>query len=145
MHVAEILTKNKIRWAVIGSTNRALHGMDVVPNDLDIIVHFDDLKKIPLLFKKDNTSAVTALKTTTGMPAWDVKMVFGGVDIQFVGEEDEGLYVQHLIKGKVTLETLGQMKIPCLALEAEIEAYERTNRSEKAGKIREFLEKTHYH
>ena len=27
-----------IDWAVMGSSNMALHGMDVTPNDLDIVV-----------------------------------------------------------------------------------------------------------
>jgi hypothetical protein len=39
--LAERFQKHRIRWAVIGSANQALQGIDVMPKDLDIVVQID--------------------------------------------------------------------------------------------------------
>ncbi len=141
MFISEVLSNAKIKWAVIGSTNQALQGMEITPNDLDLIVSFDYLKKIPELFKSFSPSPFQKLETTTGMPAWDVKMTLKKVEVQFLGERKEGLYVKPLLSKKVTHVTVNGLSIPCLALDSEANAYAKTNREKKAKAILDFLAK----
>lgn len=50
--VSERLEKQKIPYAVTGSSNCAIQGMPVIPKDLDIIVCLKDLERIKEVFKE---------------------------------------------------------------------------------------------
>jgi len=137
--VKERMEESGIRWAVIGSTNMALQGMDVVPRDLDIVVRLDDLKKIPEIFSDMVAQGVKDLPSMTGEPAWEVNGEIDGVEIQILGEKDTGQYVSKLINNRVKIVKTSETEIPCFALEAEADAYAETGREKKANLIREFL------
>ncbi len=136
-------------WAFIGSTNCALQGMEISPRDLDLVVRLDDLKLIPQIFKDYSPSEVEELRPDTGDLAWNAKLdrhpafnVHGyveGVDMQILGEEDDGDYVSKLIANQVIYVPFNGLKLPCFTLEAEAEVYGETYRSEKAERIRQFL------
>ena len=135
------LDKNKIRWALIGSTNMAFQGMDVKQRDLDIIVHFNDLKKMKKIFSEYGISEIRELKALMTHPAWEVKFILNGIEVQILGENDEGDYVMKLIANRVVYLDLNGIRIPCFTLEAEEQKYRETNREKKANMIREFLRK----
>jgi hypothetical protein len=137
--VAERLKRNNIVWAIVGSTNLVLQGIPKEPHDLDIVVSLEDLKRIRDLFEEYAPSEITPLKTVTDEPAWDVKMKINAVDVQVLGERKEGTYVKPLLNNKVLWVQMNEIKVPCLALTAEANAYEKTNRQQKAKEIRDFL------
>nr|MBA4404683.1 hypothetical protein [Nanoarchaeum sp.] len=147
--LSEVLDKNRITYAFIGSTNLALQGMDVIPRDLDLVVRLDDLRNIPSLFSVYNPSKVEELRPDPNDPAWASKLLehpaynvhfnIENVQVQILGEKDDGHYVSKLIYPKLTYVNLNSTNVPCFTLEAEAQAYEDTHRSNKAERVREFL------
>ena len=135
------MNKNKIKWALIGSTNMQLQGMEVSPHDLDIVVQLKDLEKMREIFSDYNVSAVKELKPLTDEPGWEVKAEIGNVEVQILGERDMGEYVSKLLANKLTKIRIEDIEIPCFTLEAEAQTYAETNREHKAHLIQEFLER----
>jgi len=134
--ILDIAEKLKsIRWTLIGSTSRQLQGMDVSPNDIDISVHVDDLEKIREIFKEYNPPEVKELKTTTKERAWHVKFFLNDFEIEFLGEESNGLFLKKILDGRTSVVE----GVPCMNLDAAAECLEATNREEKAKKIRKWL------
>jgi hypothetical protein len=88
--IHEKLEKNNIKWALIGSTNMAIQGIDVKPRDLDIIVQLKDLSKMQEIFSGYKASAMRKLKPMTEEPGWEVRAQIRSVFIQFLGERDTG-------------------------------------------------------
>jgi len=141
MIVQRKITGKEIPWAVVASANLAMQGINIKPSDLDLTVPFENLSTIAGIFKEYIISNIESLSTTTGEPAWDVKLKINDVEVQFVGERPNGLYVSSLLAERVTFVEVDGMRIPCLNLDAEIEAYTATTREDKAKLIREFLGK----
>ena len=137
--ITERLKKNRIKWAVIGSTNLALQGMRITPRDLDVVVTLSDLKNIPKIFSEYPASRIKKLKSITEEPAWEVKIEIGDVKVQILGEKESGEYVNKLLKSRITYLEVDGIKVPCFTLETEADAYSETNREEKAKLIKKFL------
>ncbi len=135
------LEDNKIKWALVGSTNMQLQGMDVQPHDLDVVVQLKDLEKTREIFSDYNASAVKELKPLTDEPAWEVRMKIDDVEVQIFSQSDTGEYVSKLLTDKLTKIKLENVEIPCFTLEAEAQTYAETNREHKAHLIQEFLER----
>lgn len=134
-----ILIKDKIKWAIIGSTNLMMQGMDVEPKDLDIVVRLKDLHKIPQLFSEYDPSPIKELKVEFGSPGFEVKFEMSGVNVQFLGEEDDGEYVSRLNNGKIIDVAIDNIKVPCLTLLAQREAYIEDHKIKKVKIIDEYL------
>lgn len=137
--IARRLHAARINWAVIGSTSLVLLGMDAQPNDIDIIMLRKDLNRIPALFSDVFCTGVIELKTTTKEKAWHVKLSLAGAPIEFVGEDETGLYARHLLLDEIAFSHVDAVRIPCLTLEANAQAYDATNRTLKAERIRDFI------
>jgi len=135
------MNENKIKWALIGSTNMQLQGMNVNPHDLDIVVQLKDLEKIREIFSDYNASAIKELKPLTNEPGWEVKLNIENVEVHILGERDTGEYVSKLLSDRLTKIKIDDIKIPCFTLEAEAQTYAETNREHKAHLIQEFLER----
>jgi len=94
-------------WAFIGSTNCALQGMEVSPRDLDLVMRLDDLKQIPQIFKDYSPSNIEKLLPDSKDLAWATKLAnhpafnvhayVERVEMQILGEKDDGDYVSKLI------------------------------------------------
>lgn len=139
--IHKLLNKNKIKWALIGSTNMQLQGMNVSPHDLDIVVKLKDLEKMREIFSEYNASAVRELKPLTDEPGWEVKLEIESVEVQILGERDNSEYVSKLLANRLTKIKIDDIEIPCFTLEAEAQTYAETNREHKAQLIQEFLER----
>ena len=139
LEVNRNLKNNKIKYALIGSANMLLQGMDVNPQDLDIIIQAKDLKKIQKIFSNDKLLPIEKLKNFTNTPAWEIKITLSKIDIQILGEKDNGTYVSKLLGNKLIEISLNGIKIPCLTLMAEAQAYAETNRKQKSDLIKNFL------
>ena len=139
LEVNRNLKNNKIKYALIGSANMLLQGMDVNPQDLDIIIQAKDLKKIQKIFSNDKLLPIEKLKNFTNNSAWEIKITLSKIDIQILGEKDNGTYVSKLLGNKLIEISLNGIKIPCLTLMAEAQAYAETNRKQKSDLIKNFL------
>ena len=132
-----------IKWALIGSTNMALQGINIHPRDLDSVVRLDDLKKMKNIFPEYKLSKIKELKSFRNEPAWDIKMRIGDIEGQILGEKDTGEYVSKLLANKIKNIMLDDIEIPCFTLKAEAQTYLETNRKHKADIINRFLEQSH--
>ena len=139
--IQKLMNENKIKWALVGSTNMQLQGMNVNPHDLDIVVQLKDLDKIREIFSEYSASTVKELKPFTDEPSWEVKVEIGTVEVQFFGQRNTGEYVSKLLADILTKIKIDDIEIPCFTLEAEAQTYTETNREHKAHLIQEFLER----
>ncbi len=145
--ISSKLDYNLYPWALIGSTNLALQGMNTTPKDLDLIMELDNLVVANEVFRKYGP-AITELLPNTDDEAWNAKLrrhpasnvcfSIKEIEIQILGERSDGDYVSKLIAHRLIYTNLGGFKIPCFTLEAEAEVYD-IFRPEKAQKIRDFL------
>jgi len=143
------MSSKDLHYAFIGSTNCALQGMEVSPRDLDLVVRLDDLRQIPQLFKDYSPSTIEELLPDPKDTAWTAKLAnhpafnvhanVQGVEMQVLGEKDNGDYVSKLIANRIVYVPFNGLKLPCFTLKAEAEAYEETYRPKKAERIRQFL------
>lgn len=129
-----------IKWALVGSTNMQIQGMQIEPRDLDIVIQHKDLEKVSRIFSDYSASKVIKLKTLSGKPAWEVRATINDVKVQFFGGDEKDIYVSELLSGKIIMIELDGTKIPCFTLEAESQTYKETNREHKTNLIQKFLD-----
>lgn len=98
--ILDRLKEKNIGWMLAGSSNMAFQGINIVPRDLDVIVRFRDLKKIGEIFSDCEVSEIRELKPLIDKPAWELIMTIEGVEVQVLGEMDDGEYVRFLLSGK---------------------------------------------
>jgi len=137
--VHQLLKDNNIKWALIGSTNLALQGMNINPNDLDIIVKMDDLKLITKIFSEYNSSEAREIKSMTSEPIWEIKAKIDNIEVHIISEKETGEYLRKFLLNNMIEIKLDNINIPCFTLEAEAKAYSETNRENKSQIIKEFL------
>lgn len=139
--ISKLMLSNKINWSLIGSANMFFQGIDVNPNDLDVVVHLNDLKSARNIFKDYNPSEIKELKPLVKTPAWEFKFNLFEITIQFLGENDGGDYVKNLLSpDKIKNLQIENLKIPCFKLETEMQVYSDTKRFNKSNLIKSFLE-----
>ncbi len=132
------LEKAKIKWALVGSTNLALQGIDIIPHDLDILVRLDDLGKMPGIFSEYSPSQVTELKPIVS-ETWEVRANINGVTVQIFAENDSGVYVSKFLGFELVRLRIKSHEVPCFALAIESQAYVQTGRQSKADMINDFI------
>lgn len=132
---------NNINWAIIGSANLKLQGMDKKPNDLDLVINLKDLKRTKEIFLEYRTSKIHQLEGNSKITAWKFDMKIKDFDVEILAEEEKGSYAESIKKSRIINIKFEEIIVPCFTLEAEAEAYEATNRKEKGKIIREFMKK----
>ncbi len=133
------MEKNSLKWALVGSTNLSLQGMEVIPRDLDILVKWSDLETIKSIFSNYNPSEIKKLKPLVkGQQAWEIKMIIHNIKVNFFSEKS-GEYVKRLLANKIIRIKLNNIEVPCFTLEDEAQTYAKTNRQHKADIINNFL------
>lgn len=137
--ISERMQINSIRWAVIGSTNLALQGIEILPNDIDIVILVENLPKIKNIFAEYEVSDVEELRSTTEKPWWRVKFVIDNIHVEILSEEISEVYARGLFSGKIIEILLDSRRIPCLALDLEAQAYKEMGRNTKVELIEKFL------
>lgn len=134
------LDDNRIKWALVGSANMKLQGMEIEPHDLDIVTRCENLQKVSSIFSDYSASAVKGLESLTDKPAWEVKAKIDGAEVQFIAGDERDVYVSKLLANQITYVKLDGFDIPCFTLEAESQAYMETNREHKARLIQQYLD-----
>ncbi|WP_206425329.1 nucleotidyltransferase domain-containing protein [Staphylospora marina] len=138
------LEHTSIVWAVTGSTGMALQGMPVIPSDLDLQTDRDGAYALASLFSDRIVRPVTFSSTER------ICSHFGAFEILGVQVEIMGDVSKRMPDGKwedpVDVKQVRRwvnwrgMRLPVMDLAHEAEAYRRLGRTEKAERIRKWLE-----
>jgi len=151
--VLEIIAKNlegkDINWAIVGSTSLALQGVDITPNDIDILTDKEDSFKIQECLKEYVVEPV-AYKESERFISYFGKFKIEGLDVEVMGDlknkiPDSDLWTEtSRLSAKKTIDYKG-LKINVINLEQEYEAYVKMDRKEKAKLIKKALQKSSAH
>ena len=141
--IANVLGRENVRWALVGSLNLALQGVDVEPEDIDIVTDREGILKIGELLR-DFVVEKIRYKEGKKMAAYFGKLNVNGVLIDIIGDprmrEDES----HKWKEKglcdLVILDLG-VRVPAMSLRSELDAYKILGKTEKVRKIESFLRK----
>jgi NTP pyrophosphatase (non-canonical NTP hydrolase) len=133
--ISERLNQSEIEWSFIGSMSRYLQGMKKIPNDIDILVSYEDLNKASSLFEDFGDHKFTPMQDHT-------KLVFAinGIQIEICGEHPDGIYS---VVGKdynARKIKFNNLLVNCFPIEAEAECYQKLGRPEKAEEIKNFIQ-----
>ncbi|RLG41309.1 MAG: hypothetical protein DRO05_04255 [Thermoproteota archaeon] len=141
--IANVLGRENVRWALVGSLNLALQGVDVEPEDIDTVTDREGVLKIGELLR-DFVVEEIRYKEGKKMAACFGKLNVNGVLIDIIGDprmrEDES----HKWKEKglcdLVILDLG-VRVPAMSLRSELDAYKILGKTEKVRKIESFLRK----
>jgi hypothetical protein len=127
-----------IDWALSGSSNLALQGMNLTPKDIDIITTKEGAYEIANALKEFMIEPVE-FRAGKKLASYHGRALIEGIGVEIIGEfKIKGAYLKnlkHAIRIKV-----GDLSIPCFRLEDEYRGYLKMGR--KALRIKEFLEKS---
>jgi len=131
-------------WAIIGSANMALHGMDVVPNDLDVSTNLNSLHVITeALAKYKNGEPEIKQPLVAGFREYtEQSFLIEGVDVTFCGEYEDDVYFHTFVDGEIEELNVGGVCAPVFSLLAEMRSYRMLGREKKAKMIEEFLDRS---
>lgn len=135
--LASGLDEKEILWAVIGSANLALQGLDVKPNDLDISTTISGVRLFEEIFGEYVTEPAHEARFEDALKC-RLRAKMQGVEIDIVGS-DSDVYNRHLEAGHVVFVKVNGVPVPCFTLEAELAGYSELGRHEKARLVRDFL------
>jgi predicted nucleotidyltransferase len=98
---ARRLNSVKFDYALIGSANLALQGIDIKPNDIDFFVKPEQYPKLEEAFFEYEFSPLPAIQNQ-GKIYLKKKIFLDGVEVEFGTEPAEGWYSKHLKNWTVT-------------------------------------------
>jgi len=135
------LKNSDIKWAIFGSANLLLQGLQIKPNDIDILTDEQGAYKIENIFSKYSVKKVSFSsngKVQSHYGAFDID----GVKVEIIGDFRSSVDLKPIAELKnCTNLMLGDIKLPCLTLEDELISYTRLGRPEKVKLIKEWMEK----
>ena len=134
--ISELMIENSIKYAITGSTNLALQGVPVSPQDIDIVVYYEDLQKIVKIFPKYLKTGMRKMETKRG-EAWEILLSIDGVGVQFFSEM-QGAYHSALYENSHCIE-MNDRLIYCFPLRQEMKIYKEMGKEDKVEMIRKFL------
>jgi hypothetical protein len=137
--ISQRLNDNNFTWAIIGSTNLALQGVDITPRDMDIISTMDVLPKIKSIFPEYEVAEIEEKQSAISGSYWRVAMHVNDIEIEILGEKENGIYADRLLAGQKIDVVIDGTSISCLALESELQAYRDTGRQNRVDLIEQFL------
>lgn len=138
-----ILIKHNILWAVTGSLNFALHGINVISHDIDIQTDKEGAYKFEQLFAEFVTKKVSYLKSEK-IRSYFGSFLINNIQVEIMGDLqkmfDDGSWEEPVnIKNYLEFIKYQGMKIPVLCLEYEEQAYRQMGRIKKADLLRRYL------
>lgn len=139
------LSNKKINWAIIGSTNLALQGVDVTANDIDILTNKEGAFLIGKLLKEFTIKPIEykeseRFKSYYGLfEINNIKIEIMG-DLQYKIPKGDLWSKKSRLSKKIIIKYQG-LNIPVISLEQGYIAYSKMGRIEKANKIKEVLDK----
>ena len=137
--ISQRLNDHNFIWAIIGSANLALQRVDIIPRDMDIISTMDALPRIKSIFSEYEVAEIEEKHSAFSGSYWRVVMHINDIEIEILGEKENGIYADRLLAGEKINITLDGVSISCLALESELQAYRDTGRQNRVDLIENFL------
>ena len=141
--ITEKLRNQQIIWSLVGSTNLALQGVKVEPNDIDILTNGKDAFKIHELLKEYEVRPVE-LKQLDIFESYFSELNINGVKVEIMGDlkrkigEDWTPLIERL--NKTIMIDVENVKVPVTPLEEELKAYKKLGRDKDKKKIEKILE-----
>ncbi len=111
----------EIKWAVVGSVNLVLHGIDIEPKDINIVTDAKGIRVFQELFSNHVKEPFKQEENITHTGNIEKLILeIEGVKVQVIGEPDDGLYMKRLSRVFIDLDGFN---IPCASMRTEKEAY----------------------
>jgi len=126
-----------INFAFIGSVNLYIQRLKVEPRDIDILTTPEGIKKIDKILDKYRTKEIY-FDESDGRNSFRGFYEINGIEIEVLGNMNN-LYREIDILDKKIHAKLNNIKLPCIALDNELEAYKKMGRIDKVEIIEKFL------
>lgn len=128
------------KFTVIGSTNMMIQGINVLPEDIDIVLNSNQLENI----KENLEEFIKEDIHPRRIPGTDnicrrMVLEIEGLDIEIFEEEPEGVYRKYMDNGGTIKTSIEDLEVQCLKLEKEKETYREIGREKRVEEIEEFL------
>ncbi|MCK4670305.1 MAG: hypothetical protein KAT43_03800 [Nanoarchaeota archaeon] len=145
--LVELLPEKEINWAIMGSTNLVLQGIDLEygTDDIDILTDKDGAFAIEKILKKFMTKAV-GFREVEKFKAYHGTFRINNIHIDVVGDminkiPNGDTWKENLTKETKTIVFYDALRIPVVSLDREHHAYTKRGRIEKAKMIKERMAK----
>jgi hypothetical protein len=141
--IYEKLAKSDVSWAITGSLNFALHGLQVEIHDIDIQTDKKGAYEIEQLLSTFMTKRV-AYRTSKYIRSYFGVLVLDDITVEIMGgiqkKLKDGTWEETVnVNNYKEIVKLESMEIPVLSLEYEQKAYRQLGRIEQANLIKEYL------
>jgi hypothetical protein len=141
--ITEKLSHININWALIGSSNLALQGVDVEAHDIDILIDKEGALLIGEILK-EFTEKEIKYQESEKFKSYYGKFIIDGVDVEIMGDlliinPEENIWSQSLNLSEKIYFQIDNIKIPIISLDQEYKAYLKLGRIRKAQKIAEII------
>lgn len=128
-----------INYAVIGSVNLQIQGMNVTPRDIDILTTEAGINKIDEILKEYRTEEIY-FDESEGRNSFRSFYMIDGIEIEVLGNVNN-IYRDLESLDRNVLINFKEMRIPCIPLGDELETYQKMGRKDKIKIIQTFLSK----
>ncbi|MBD3362771.1 hypothetical protein GF362_03560 [Candidatus Dojkabacteria bacterium] len=141
--IAEKLNNTNINWIVVGSTNLAMQGVDIEPNDIDILTDKKGAFEIEKILQDFVTKPVKYSENKKFRSYYGILKI-EDIEIEIMGDLVNKKAIGDLwnetrgFVGKIYFNLIGT-KIPVNTLEKELSAYKKIGREKKVDKIQAFI------
>lgn len=134
--LASRMNSSGVKWAFVGTVNHLLQGMNVNPNDIDIVISYNDLEKVKNVFLDIDFE----IKEFPDKKAQEITFKLNGFEVQICADYEQGEYYKKRSEaGSIKMLNIDGIEVPVFTLNSEIECYLLKGRNEKANKLIEFI------
>ena len=143
-YICNLLYGTRITWALTGSLNLALQGVDIKANDIDIISDKRGVYQIESIFKEHikkpvNYEELPQLRSHFGI------LLISGIPIDIMGDVENKVnnnkWEPHINwKQHIHVINIGMVRVPSLDLEYEYLIYSKIGDKQKSEKILNYLQ-----
>ena len=141
--ISKRLKNTKIRWVIVGSASLALQGVEVKPNDIDILTDKEGAFKINKILKEYEVRPVEFRRSElweSYLGEFNIK----GVKVEVMGDlrkvNGELISISEKLSN-ANFVRLNEEKIPVASLTDQLESYRRIKRKEDLIKVQKIKEK----
>jgi len=143
--LCEEFCKAGIDWVLAGSLSLALQGVDVEPEDIDVLTDREGAFKINSILKKYEEKKVEYVETDKLASFFGIFRI-DDVEVEVMGdykerEGDKWVSLSHRLKSQKIVKIDGY-RIPVSPLEDQLRSYKRSDRLKDYEKVRKILQKT---
>ncbi|KKR43638.1 MAG: hypothetical protein UU51_C0016G0008 [Microgenomates group bacterium GW2011_GWC1_41_20] len=122
---------DKVEFAILGSYNLYLQGINIIPNDLDLITDDRGMSKIGKIFKSKIVLNESGYKET--------EFNINNVEVHVVSNINNKF--RPPFRNDIVWLEKDDLKVPSMSLVSELSFYEKINRGKDKGKIELIQEK----